>query len=72
MAELTLKLEFEQFFSLIEQLDIEQKIKLLRKLENETWNTRFDDLIQRIWLRIDKYPISEEEIKTEIEITRIV
>ena len=47
---------------LVEKLSIEDKIKLVRKLGNETWARKLDMVVQRIRRSIRKAKISDREI----------
>ena len=60
----------KQIFDMIDQLGIEEKICITKKLEEETWKTRFDQLLSKIWSRIEENPIDEEEIWLEVEKVR--
>jgi hypothetical protein len=55
---------------MIAQLGIEEKIYITKKLEEETWETRFDRLLSKIWRRVEDNPISEEEVWLEVEKVR--
>ena len=55
---------------LVDQLNMDAKIRLIRKLENETLNQRMDNLLSKIDSRSRNNPISEEDITREIEAVR--
>ena len=67
---LTLEFNPNQVEELINKLSIEDKIKLVRKLENETWARRLDEVVFRIRKRFKKNPISDKEIQQICEETR--
>ena len=55
---------------LVEKLSIQDKIKLVRKLENETWAKRLHEVVSRIRKRFKEAPISDKEIRQICEETR--
>jgi hypothetical protein len=61
-----LSLNLEQLVSLIDQCNLEEKILLIRRLEAETFETRFKRLLAR--LRTDELSLSE--ITQEVESVR--
>jgi len=61
-----LNLNLEQLISLIDQCNLEEKILLIRRLEAETFETRFKRLLAR--LRTDE--LSLPEITQEVESVR--
>ena len=69
-SKVTLELNPSQIEGLIGQLSIEDKIRLVRKLEGETWAKRFDDVVSRIRKRFRQNPISRKEINRICEETR--
>jgi hypothetical protein len=67
---ITLELNPNQVEELVEKLPLEEKIRLVRRLERETWGKRIDKLFKKIDQRRRRYPISNKEIAQEIEIVR--
>lgn len=67
---ITLELDTSTVERLVERMPTEAKIRLVRKLERETWGKRIDKLLKRIDQRRKKYPISQKEISEEIEAVR--
>ena len=67
MSRVIVDLNFEE---LIRQLDMEQKIHLVRKLEDETLEQRMDILLKNIDGRSQNNPVSEKEIGEEIQKVR--
>ena len=55
---------------LVEKLSIQDKIRLVRKLENETWAQRLDEVVSRIKRRFKQAPVSNKEIRKICEETR--
>ena len=67
MSKIVVDLNIEK---LVDQLNMDAKIRLIRKLENETLNQRMDNLLSKIDSRSRNNPISEEDITREIEAVR--
>lgn len=63
-------LNIHQVEEVVEQLDLKSKIRLVQKLEEETWNERWDKLLADIDRRLKRHPISEAEISKEIKAVR--
>lgn len=70
MSKVTLELDIKEAKGLIEQMSTEDKIKLVRELEKETWVKRMDKILNNIDERRKKYKISDKEISQEIERAR--
>lgn len=66
----TLELNPKEVEKLVEKLSIEDKIRLVRRLENETWAKRLDEVVSRIRKRFKRNPISDREIRRICEETR--
>ena len=66
----TLELNPNQVEELVERLSIEDKIRLVRKLEQETWAKRLDEVVSRIRKRFRQNPLSDKEITQICEETR--
>ncbi len=59
----TLELNPNEVEELVEKLSIQDKIRLIRKLETETWANRLDNVAQRMRRRIKEARISDKEIE---------
>ena len=59
-----------QVESLAEKLPIENKIRLIHRLERETWASKLDNLTQRIRRRIKSQGITDKEINRICEVVR--
>ena len=59
---ITLELNPNQVEELVDRLSIEDKIRLVRRLESETWAKRLDEVVSRIRKRFRQNPISDKEI----------
>ena len=70
MSKIAIELNTKQIESMIDQLTISDKLKIVHKLEKETWHHRFKKLLHKIDGNLEKYPISEEEITHTVEETR--
>jgi uncharacterized membrane-anchored protein len=67
---ITLELNPGEVEELVNKLSIQDKIKLVRKLENETWARRLDEVVFRIRKRFRQNPLSDREIQRICEETR--
>lgn len=65
-------LEFKpnQIEEILEKLSIQEKLRIIRKFENQTWAKRLDDVIGRIRKGFRQNPISDKEITQICEETR--
>lgn len=70
MSTVTLELNVKEAKNLIKQMAVEDKIKLMRELEQETWAKRLDEVVQRIRKGFKQNPISDKEITRICEETR--
>ncbi len=61
-----LELNPGQVEKLIGKLGLQEKIQLVRRLEKETRQARWREILKDIDKRLKKFPISEEEITKEI------
>lgn len=59
---ITLEISPSQVESLVERLPIESKIRLVRRLEKETWAKRLDTIVQRMRKHIKEKGITDKEI----------
>jgi ribosomal protein L31E len=66
----TLELNPNEVEELVDKLSIQDKIRLVRKLENETWARRLDEVVSRIRKRFKQTSISDKEIRQICEETR--
>ena len=69
-SKVTLELNNQQVEDLVEKLPLDEKIKLVQKLEKETLRQRWDEILKDIDKRLKKFPISEEDIDKEIKALR--
>lgn len=67
---ITLDLNIAQIEKLVDKLPAQEKIRLVRKLEQETLRVRWDWLLSTIDKRLKKHPISKAEIAQEIRAVR--
>jgi len=70
MSKVSLELDTKELKRLIERMSIEDKIKLIKELERETWAKRITKVLKNIDARRKKYKISNREISQEIEKAR--
>lgn len=67
MSKVSIELDVKEAKDLIEQMPLEDKIKLIKELIKETWAKRIDTIFKNIDGRRKKYKISNKEISQEIE-----
>lgn len=70
MSKVLIEVEPEQINKAIDRLSIQDKIRLVRRLENETWAQRLDDVVGHIRRRFKENPISNKEITKICKKTR--
>ncbi len=70
MNKILLELSPTQVESLIEKLPIESKVRLIKKLERETWAKRLDDVVSQIRKRFRENPLPDKEITRVCEESR--
>ena len=70
MPTINVTLKINDISNIIEQLNIQEKSKLVQILEKETWSIRFDQILRRIRGRAEQNPISEDEINREVKEVR--
>ena len=64
------KLSFKELERQVEALPQAAKIRLVQKLEQETWGARINRLLARIDARVKRRPLPEEQITALIEQVR--
>jgi hypothetical protein len=69
-SKITLELNPAQIGALVEKLPVAEKIKLVRKLENETWAQRLDDVVLTIRKQVKKSGVSDDDIRRLCEDAR--
>lgn len=62
-----LELSPNQVEELVERLSMQEKIKLVNRLEKETLRQRWNNILRNIDRRLKQFPISEKETAKEIE-----
>jgi len=67
---ITLNLNVKQVEKLVEKSSLEEKLKLVRKLEKETLRRRWGEILKDIDKRLKRFPISKKEIEQEIKAYR--
>jgi hypothetical protein len=63
-------LSLDQILAIIRQLKPQEREVVRRAIEPLPWEQRLDALLTRVWARVEKYPISEEDIDAEVELVR--
>ena len=59
---ITLEISPNQVEKLIERLPLESKIRLVRRLEKETWAKRLDTIAQRMRKHVKQKGVTDREI----------
>lgn len=70
MSKVLIEVNPEQINRAIDRLSIGDKIRLIRRLENQTWAQRLDEVVGPIRKRFRENPISDKEITRICEETR--
>ena len=70
MPTISVPLNINDISNIIGQLNIQEKLNLLRSLEEETWSMRFNQILRRIRGRAYHNMISEAEITREVKEVR--
>jgi hypothetical protein len=63
-------LTLEQVLAVVLQLKPEDREIIRRAIEPPPWNERLEALFDRVWARVERYPITEEEVDAEVELAR--
>lgn len=64
------ELTLAQIIEAIRQLKPEEKSVVRRALDERSWSQRVDDLLARVWARVEESPLSEADINAEAETVR--
>ena len=70
MIKITTEVDIKDAVEAIRRMPIEDKIKLIRTLERETWYKRIDQILKNIDKRRRTLKISSKEISREIQKAR--
>ncbi len=65
-----IELTLAQVVEAIKQLKPEEKTLVRSALDERAWSSRVDDLLARVWTRVEQLPLADEEIHAEIESVR--
>jgi hypothetical protein len=63
-------LTLDQVLAVVLQLKPEEREIIRRTIEPPPWNQRLEALLARVWARVERYPITEEEVDAEVELAR--
>ncbi len=64
------KISLKQIEQAVEALPQAEKIRLVRRLERQTWGDRLDRLLARIDARVKRRPVSETQVTALVEQVR--
>ena len=70
MVQLAKKLKLTQVVVLIRKLSERDKIRLLERLEEETWASKLESQVNRIRMRLKANPITDSDIDRIVEEVR--
>ena len=70
MVQLAKKLKLTQVVVLIRKLSERDKIRLLKRLEEETWASKLESQVDRIRMRLKANPITDSDIDRIVEEVR--
>jgi hypothetical protein len=65
-----LNLSLDQVLAIVRRLPPQEREQVRRAIEPPPWDQRLDALLARVKARVEKHPISEEEINAEVELAR--
>jgi hypothetical protein len=66
MSRVTLELDVKQVENLVEKLPLQDKLVLAQRLNLETWQIRFKNLLSKIDVRLKNRPVLSNEKIVEI------
>ena len=55
---------------MVRQLKPEEQEVIRQAIEPPAWTQRLEALLARVWARVDRYPITEDEIDGDVELAR--
>jgi len=65
-----LELTLDQVLTVVRQMTPEEQEVIRRVIEPPPWKQRLEALLARVWSRVERYPITEEEVNAEVELAR--
>jgi hypothetical protein len=65
-----LHLTLEQLIAIVRQLNPPEQEQVRQAMALPPWSHRLDALLNRVWSRVERYPIAEEDVDAEVEQTR--
>jgi hypothetical protein len=65
-----LELTLDQVLSLVRQLQPQEQELVRRAIEPPPWSRRLEALLTRLWARVERYPLAEEDVASEVELAR--
>lgn len=70
MTKIAVEVDIKQLGRIINELPLPDKIELTRDLERQTLGKMIEEIFKKVDRRRKKFPISEREIKQEVESVR--
>lgn len=69
-TKITFAVDEKELEKVVETMPLKFKLRLVRRLEEETKEQRWDELFRRIDKNFSKHPVTEEEITREVAAVR--
>ena len=63
-------LTLDQLVAIVKQLKPDERELIRHAINQSPWSQRLDQLLHRVWDRVDIAPITEEEVDAEVELAR--
>ena len=63
-------LTLDQLVAIVKQLKPDERELIRHAINQPPWSQRLDQLLHRVWDRVDIAPITEEEVDAEVELAR--
>jgi len=70
LHQVRVELTREQIIAAVRQLSPRDREHIRRVLDSEQWRREFEQLLERIQVRVKKHPISDDEILEEVRLVR--
>ena len=65
-----LHLTLDQLIAIVRQLNPPEQERVRRAIASPPWSHRLDALLNRVWSRVERDPIAEEDVDAEVEQVR--
>ena len=65
-----LQMTVEQLIAIVRQLPPPEQERVRQALVAPPWSERLETLLSRVWDRMERYPLAEEDVDDEVEQAR--